>query len=153
METNVKTPQAKRIVKTTEKSQAQTTKNNIDLVFSLIIEQLEKVEEKHWGHFLKDNVSFLPANRLSLQPYTGLNQFILSLDMLISQRSNCYYATFNQITNSNRKLKKGSKSLPIQYFSYDIKHTETNERIGIAELKKLEKNLQKEYFVKRFIKF
>ena len=44
METNVKTPQAKRTFKTTEKSQAQTTKNNYnDLFFSSIIEQLESV--------------------------------------------------------------------------------------------------------------
>ena len=153
METNVKTPQAKRIVKTSEKSQAQTTKNNNDLFFSLIIEQLEKVEEKNWEHFLKENVSFLPANRLSLQPYTRLNQFILSLDMLINQRYNCYYVTFNQIANSNGKLKKGSKSLPIQFFSYDIKHRETNNRIGITEFKQLEKNLQKQYIVKSFLKF
>lgn len=129
METNVKTPQAKRTVKTTEKSQAQTTKNNNDLFFSTIIEQLESVEEKHWQHFLKENVSFMPANRLSLQSYTRLNQFILALDMLINKRSNCYYATFNQITKSKGKIKKGSKSLPIQYFSYDIRHKETEERI------------------------
>src|SRR5690606_19715485 len=37
--------------------------------------------------------------------------------------------------------------------SYDIKHKETNERIGIAEFKQLEKNLQKQYVVKSFIKF
>lgn len=154
METSVKTPQAKRTVKTPEKSQAQTTKNNHnDLFFSSIIEQLENVEEKHWQHFLKENVSFTPANRLSLQSYTRLNQFILALDMLINKRSNCYYATFNQITKSKGKVKKGSKSLPIQYFSYDIRHKETEERIQLTDFKALDSTKQKQYRVKSFIKY
>ena len=154
METNVKIPQAKRTVKTTEKSQAPATKNNYnELFFSSIVEKLENVEEKHWEHFLKENVSFMPANRLSLQSYTRLNQFILALDMLINKRSNCYYATFNQITKSKGKLKKGSKSLPIQYFSYDIRHRETEERIQITDFKHLNKSEQKQYRVKSFIKY
>src|SRR5690554_5174577 len=52
METNVKIPQAKRTVKTTEKSQAPATKNNYnELFFSSIVEKLENVrsEERRVG--------------------------------------------------------------------------------------------------------
>lgn len=138
--------------KRTEKASSEATKNTNELFFAFIIEQLDAITPTHWEHFLKEGISFLPTNRVSNQRYTRLNQLILSLDMLINQRSSCFYATFNQISQANGKLKKGSKSIPIQYFSYDIKHLENQTRITIQEYQKLSDNDKKAYACKSFMK-
>lgn len=138
--------------KRTEKASSEATKNTNELFFAFIIEQLDTVTPIHWEHFLKEGISFLPTNRVSNQRYTRLNQLILSLDMLINQRSSCFYATFNQISQANGKLKKGSKSIPIQYFSYDIKHLENQSRLSIQEYQKLNDTERKSYACKSFMK-
>ena len=153
MKTIEKFPQTKADFKTTEKDQALTTKNMNDLFFDVIIEQIQALETAHWEHFLKNEASILPMNRVSLQRYTRLNQMILSLDILINKRTTAFYATFNQISQAKGKIRKGSKSIPIQYFSYDIKHLQTNERLTIDAYKLLTYEQKKLYSYKSFIKY
>ena len=139
-------------LKRTEKASSEATKNTNELFFSFIIEQLENLTSTNWEHFVKDEISFMPTNRVSNQRYTRLNQLILSLDMLVNQRSNCFYATFNQISQANGKLKKGSKSIPIQFFSYDIKHIDNGSRLSIQEYQLLSESDRKLYVCRSFMK-
>src|SRR5690606_4973453 len=117
-----------------------------------IIENVQNLQPTDWEHFLKEDISISPKNAVSLKNYTRLNRLILMLEIIIKKRKSFLYATFSQITQANGRLKKGSKSIHIQYFNYDIKHKETKKRISSTEYLKLSKAEQQNYSVRSFLK-
>lgn len=152
MKSNVKSNRSVDTSKETENAKGEASKNINDVFFNSIIENIQKLESSNWEHFLKDNLVFSPSNIVSKSKYTRYNKLTLAIDILIHRRTSFYYATFSQISQANGKLKKGSKSVPIQYFNFDIKHKETQARLSRAEYLKLSLEQQNYYSVRGFIK-
>lgn len=128
----------------------QTKKNPF---LEMIIDGLEKVEQKNWEHYLKHQIDFTPKNLFSKLPYNRFNRFTLMLDMMIGGFESPYYATFNQISKAGGLLKKGAKGRVIQYFSYVIKHKITGEKISLEVYKMLKGDKQNEYNLSSFVKY
>lgn len=152
MKSNVKSNRSVNTSKETENAKGEASKNINGVFFNTIIDNIEKLEPSNWEHFLKDNLVFSPSNIVSKCKYTRYNKLILAIDILIHARTSFFYATFSQITQANGKLKKGSKSVPIQYFNFDIKHKETKQRILRSEYLKLSSAEQKDFTVRNFMK-
>jgi len=152
MKSNVKSNRSVNTLKQTENAKDEASKNINDVFFNTIIENIEKLEPSNWEHFLKDNLVFSPSNIVSKCKYTRHNKLILAIDILIHARTSFHYATFSQISKANGKLKKGSKSVPIQFFNFDIKHKETQVRLSRTEYLKLSLEQQNLYSVRSFIK-
>ncbi|WP_026715339.1 zincin-like metallopeptidase domain-containing protein [Flavobacterium daejeonense] len=129
----------------------EETKNNPFL--EMIIDGLEKVEQKNWEHYLKHQIDFTPKNLFTKLPYNRFNRFTLMLDMMIGGFESPYYATFNQISKAGGLLKKGAKGRVIQYFSYVIKHKITGEKISLEAYKMLTGEKQNEYNLSSFVKY
>jgi len=119
----------------------------------MIIEGMNNLEQKNWEHYLKAQVDLYPKNMFTQRPYTRFNRFILMIDMIRNEFDKAYYATFNQISQAGGKLKKGSKSVIIQYFNIDVKHKITFVRISLQEYKQLSPAEQENYDLKSFIKY
>lgn len=151
METIVKSKNSSKISKVTEKDQALTSKNN--LFFEMIIDGLSKLEKNEWEHYLKQDLDFIPKNACTKKTYTRLNRLTLYINMIINQFQTPFYATFNQISKVGGKLKKGSKSVVIQYFNFDIKHNTTNIRISLSEYNQLSEVQKLNYTVRSFVKY
>ncbi|RYE02900.1 MAG: DUF1738 domain-containing protein [Rickettsiaceae bacterium] len=94
----------------------------------MVIDGMKNIEQENWEHYLKAQVDFTPKNLFTQKPYMRFNRFILMIDMIRNQSSKAYYATFNQISQAGGRLKKGSKSVIIQYYNFDIKHKVTKCR-------------------------
>lgn len=106
------------------------------LIFE-IIEKLEEVNAKDWENYVNVKLEF-PLNAVSKKKYRGVNIISLILfDIFPRHRTIFKYATFKQISARNGKLKKGSKGIPIEYFTVSIKHKITEKRISIEEYEKL----------------
>jgi antirestriction protein ArdC len=136
----------KRVIKKND-----TAKKNPFL--EMIVEGLEKVEQKNWEHYLKYQIDFTPKNLFTKLPYNRFNRFTLMLDMMINNLNSPYYATFNQISAGGGMLRKGSKGIVLQYFSYSAKNKETFKSVSLDFYKSLTVEQQKNYIVSSFIKF
>lgn len=119
----------------------------------MIIEGMNNLEQKNWEHYLKAQVDLYPKNMFTQRPYTRFNRFILMIDMIRNEFDKAYYATFNQISQAGGKLKKGSKSVIIQYFNIYVKHKTTFVRISLQEYNQLSPAEQENYDLKSFIKY
>lgn len=119
----------------------------------MIIDGMKNIEQENWEHYLKAQVDFTPKNLFTQKPYMRFNRFILMIDMIRNQFDKAYYATFNQISQAGGRLKKGSKSVIIQYYNFDIKHKVTGVRITLNEYLVLSAAQQGNYDKKAFIKF
>lgn len=143
---NYKTPTAKK--KTFVKK--ETPANPF---LEMIIDGMKNLEQEQWEHYLKHQVDFTPKNLFTQKPYMRFNRFILMLDMIRNQFDKAYYATFNQISQAGGRLKKGSKSVVIQYYNVDVKHKVTKVRISLQEYLQLSVAQQEQYDRKAFIKY
>jgi len=106
------------------------------LIFE-IIEKLQEVDAKDWENYVNVKLEF-PSNAVSKKKYRGVNIISLILfDIFPKHRTIFKYATFKQISARNGKLKKGSKGIPIEYFTLSIKHKTTEKKISIEEYENL----------------
>ena len=79
-----------------------------------IIESLENTQipwNKSWNAG-----SDIPYNLNSEKPYQGLNQLLLWMEQNKLNTSDNRWMTFNQAKEKGYRIKKGSKSTPVQYF-------------------------------------
>ncbi len=114
------------------------------LIFE-IIEKLQEVDPKEWENYVNVKLEF-PSNAVSKKKYRGINIIsIILFDMLPRHRTIFKYATFKQISARNGKLKKGSKGIPIEYFSMTIKHIETKNKITLETYERLSQAERKNY--------
>lgn len=114
------------------------------LIFE-IIEKLQEVDPKEWENYVNVKLEF-PSNAVSKKKYRGINIIsIILFDMLPRHRTIFKYATFKQISARNGKLKKGSKGIPIEYFSMTIKHIETKNKITLETYERLSQEERKKY--------
>ena len=119
----------------------------------MIIEGMNNLEQKNWEHYLKAQVDIHPKNMFTQRRYTRFNRFILMIDMIRNEFDKAYYATFNQIAQAGGRLKKGAKSVIIQYFNIDVKHKLTLVRISLQDYNQLSPTEQENYDLKSFIKY
>jgi len=145
----------KNSVKSQAKKQNQFAKKDPtgNPFLEMIIEGMNNLEQKNWEHYLKAQVDIYPRNMFTQRHYTRFNRFILMIDMIRNEFDKAYYATFNQISQAGGKLKKGSKSVIIQYFNIDVKHKTTFVRISLQEYNQLSPFEQENYDLKSFIKY
>ena len=91
-------------------NKSSDTKQTVsDIITNLIIEKLEAgcvPWRKPW------NSTGGAKNLITNKPYRGVNQFILNC-----YGTSQYYATFKQVQDKKGTIKKGSKSIPICFYS------------------------------------
>lgn len=145
-----KTTGKKATRKKTFEKKDYTEKEN--LFINQVLEQIEKVNASDWEHYLKDLKILKPINAVTEKEYSRFNSFTLLMDMIINHHQSNKYATFKQITAINGKLKKGSKSTIIEFFSWSILHKETKKRISQAQYNDLSEVQKKDYSKFCFVK-
>lgn len=112
----------------------------------IVIEGLEK-KGLNWFKPWKDSNGnlVLPMNHVTERVYSGTNVFVLS--SFASQFTCNEWLTFKQISFMKKKLKKGSKSVPVYYMNMAFKDTDTNKfypnetALNDAGLTKLDANI------------
>src|SRR3990167_9435210 len=100
-----------------------------DKVNELIFAQLEKGNipwRKPWS------TSF-PINYISKQEYNGFNWWLLMMTQELKHYKINYWATFNQISQSKGKVKKGEKATMITYWKILEVGTKENKKTGKLE--------------------
>lgn len=132
-------------MKTTSKNKTNRFSNSPkfeikeDKFISKILEVLDEVQEQDWEKYA--NIPFSGAlNLFTKKEYKGFNLLALFLDTLKNGYKTSYYATFNSISKAGGKLKKGSKGMVIEFFSFIYKHSETKKTYKEEELILLTKN-------------
>jgi len=100
------------------------------MITDKMIKQLEKASGKDYKKKWKDQNDegyLLPFNFDTKKMYRGVNIPLLTEGMT-KVLKNPYFLTFNQIEKNKGKLKKGSKGLPVVYFTmlYAVKETAKN---------------------------
>ena len=109
-----------------------------DKFISKIVEVLDEVNEEEWEKYA--SVPFVRASNLfTKKNYKGFNLLALYIDTLKNGYKTSYYATFNSISKAGGKLKKGSKGMLIEFFSFIFRHSETKKIFKEEELIFLDK--------------
>lgn len=126
-------------MKTTSKNKTNRFSNSPkfeikeDKFISKILEILDEVKEEDWEKYA--NIPFTGAlNLFTKKSYKGFNLLALFIDTIKNGYQSSYYATFNSISKAGGKLKKGSKGMVIEFFSYIYKHSETKKTYKEEEL-------------------
>jgi antirestriction protein ArdC len=142
----------------TKKSQNENslciTEPKKDSFIENLIAAVETANPNDWEHFLKDRAyaDIIPFNPLSGTKYMRTNKFYLMLIAMIRKYSTNRYATFKQIADAGYKVKKGAKSVLIEYFNFYFKHKETGKKITYQEWTKLTETKRADYFKKTYLK-
>ena len=100
----------------------QISKKGEDKFISRIIENLDKVKAQDWELYTTYKFQ-APKNLFSQNTYKGFNLLTLYIDTLTNGFTSSLYATFNSISKAGGKLKKGSKGVVIEFFSFVYKLT------------------------------
>jgi len=119
--------------KPTNKTKVQNLKGQ-DKFVSRILENLDKVNAQDWENYT--NFKFqTPRNLFSQNAYKGFNLLALYIDTLTNGFTSSLYATFNSISKAGGKLKKGSKGVVIEFFSYIFKDEESKKTYTSEQVK------------------
>lgn len=117
------------------KSPSQTEPKE-DKFITKIFENLDKVKGSDWEHYTNLKISN-PQNLFTKKEYQGFNFLSLYIDTLCNGFTSSFYATFNSISKAGGKLKKGSKGVAIEFFSFIYKDPNTNKTYKYEELQYL----------------
>lgn len=130
------------------------TKATNDFFIDSIIDAIEKVNPNDWEHFFNDKaiLDIIPFNPISKTAYNGFNKIFLMIWMMVRGYNSNKFATFKQISVLGGKVKKGAKSLPVEYFNFLIKHKETQKIISVQDYEKLPQTEKSNYRKSSFIK-
>lgn len=139
--------------KYSKKSVESTTATSSNLFLQGIIEGLKNLTESDFEHYVKVKLDYYPKNIFSNIAYKRFNSLALLIDVIKRHYSVSKYATFQQIKEAGGILKKGSKSVPLQYFNYDVKHKVTKQRISIEDYRELTATQQEQYTLVAFAKY
>jgi antirestriction protein ArdC len=93
--------------------------------------------QKTWENIATGNS---PYNPISKNQYSGLNKFILNLNASI--KGSNQFATFNQISNANGKIKTGSKAIPLMFFSWKYFDYVAKKSYTANQINKLSSDIQ-----------
>ncbi|WP_027375661.1 zincin-like metallopeptidase domain-containing protein [Kaistella palustris] len=114
----------------------QISKKGEDKFISRIIENLDNVKAQDWE--LYTNYKFqAPRNLFSQNAYKGFNLLALYIDTLTNGFTSSLYATFNAISKAGGRLKKGSKGVVIEFFTFVYKDQETSKIYSLEQVKKM----------------
>ena len=122
---------------TTKRNHKEANPNNgEDKFISKILENLDKVNSQDWENYT--NYKFqTPKNLFSKNSYKGFNLFALYIDTLTNGFTSSLYATFNSIAKAGGLLKKGSKGVVIEFFSYVYKHKATGKNYSLEQIQNM----------------
>ena len=106
---------------------------------SELLNDIEKRENSSWAK----SWDFVETqNAFSGHKYSGMNDLFLELMSRARKLDDPRFATFNQARKNNYFIKKGSKGLPIQFFSFINK--ETNKQWNEKDFREKIKNMTPE---------
>jgi antirestriction protein ArdC len=112
------------------------TKTPYDIITERIVALIESSDELVWRKTWETKESgdpLLPMNFKSKENYRGANLFWLGMFMKANNLRNPYFLTFNQITELKGSLRKGSKSIPVVFYTKNLYRNTTNGRTITAE--------------------
>lgn len=125
------------------------TKTPYEIITERIIALIESNEELIWRKTWQTKESgdpLLPMNFKSKENYRGANLFWLGMYMMANNLENPYFLTFNQITELKGTLKKGSKSIPVVFYTKNLyRNTTTGRTITTEKYNSLSKAEQSNY--------
>ena len=93
--------------------------------------------EKTWKNIATGASPYNPVTKVQ---YSGFNRFILQLNASIKGTNQ--FATFKQISNAGGKIIKGSKSIPLLFFTWKYFSSITKKSYDQKDIAKLPKNIQ-----------
>lgn len=141
--------------KTTKCHASQTIKGQ-DKFIARILENLDKVKAQDWEVYTKYKFQ-APRNLFTQNAYKGFNLLALYIDTLTHGFTNSLYATFNSISKAGGQLRKGSKGVVIEFFTFVYKHKETSKIYSLEQVKKMApadlEYLQKMPVVRNYVVF
>lgn len=121
--------------KTTKRNASQTI-NGQDKFIARILENLDKVKAQDWEVYT--NYKFqAPRNLFTQNAYKGFNLLALYIDTLTHGFTSSLYATFNSISKAGGRLRKGSKGVVIEFFTFVYKHKETSKIYSLEQVKQM----------------
>lgn len=132
-------------MKNSAKENSTNKVNMKELFIKEILEKIDSVNANEWEGYVKENFDYHPKNAFTKRKYKGLNCLTMLLDIILKQRMFPEYATFKQISQHGGKVKKGAKSLLVEFFSWGYMHKETRKKISLADLRELSIEKRKEY--------
>lgn len=110
------------------------TKNAYEIITERIIKIIESSKELPWRKPWSLNSSGepnIPLNYSSKRPYSGVNAFLLSMEMLEAGHSCPYFLTFKQILDLKGSVRKGAKAYLVCFYTSDIyRHLTTKKTIS-----------------------
>src|SRR5690606_37257077 len=150
----IKMKKYKKFNSTSNTTENHTSKSNNknEAFFQEILSQIEQVNPADWEHYIKNPNRFLPHNAFTKKHYRRFNKLVLLIDMMLKRRNSAMYATFKQISAAGGKIKKGTKGIQIEYFSYTVTHINTGTKITIAQYNLLPEDQQASYYVASFLR-
>lgn len=140
---------------TQKRSSNQSVKGQ-DKFITRIVENLDKVKAQDWEVYT--NYKFqTPRNLFTQNEYKGFNLLALYIDTLTSGFTSSLYATFNSISKAGGKLRKGSKGVVIEFFTFVYKHKETSKIYSLEQVRMMSpddlKNLLKVPVIRNYVVF
>lgn len=141
------------------KNQVQTKPNQTvepqqDLVIDNLITMIQNLDDSKWEHFMTDEVlkNFVAHNPFSNTVYSGINEIMLLMAKWALGFKSNRYATFKQIKEAGGFVKKGAKSISIEFWNFFYVHDKTREKISHKEWTLLSAEKQEEYHKRRYVK-
>lgn len=125
-------------------------KNLIDAIAprltELMIKKMEKLTEEWRKPWIAD-LAHGPPRNLRGTPYRGGNILILLFLSKIAGFRTPVFLTFRQAKEEGLNILKGSRSFPVFFWKFYIRHKETRRKLEAEEYDRLPRERQKEYDV------
>lgn len=106
---------------------------SIEIITNQFIEMMES--PKTWQHYLKDSIRQGHAKNLDNKSYSGINQFYLSIVSGINGYASNQWGTYKAISEKGGNVLKGSKGVPIVFYSVFEKENKSGDIERIPTLK------------------
>lgn len=118
---------------------------------SMIISRMEQMKAGDWKKgWICSDITGGPVS-ITTRPYEGVNAFMLMLDSAMRGWNLPVYCTLKQANLLGAHIKKGSSSMPVIYWNFDIRDS-SGRKVSIEDYRKLSQQQQSQYSVRPFIK-
>ena len=125
----------------------------IERYASLLIEKIKEVNSNDWKQpWIKTSFQCQPRN-LEGRFYSRYNKLLLYFCTELNGYKTPVFLTFPQAEKENLHILKGSKSFPVSYYDFTVKHRLTGEKISIEKYNLLPRGLQDDYSSNSFLKY
>ena len=124
----------------------------IERYASLLIQKIKEVEGSNWQQPWITTIMGSPRN-IDGREYSQFNKLLLLFITDEYKYKTPVFLTFRQAEKESLHILKGSKSFPVTYYDFTVKHRLTGDKITIDEHRLLPEKMQNEFIVHPFLKY